>query len=230
MKFKSLRTAFQNESPLTNSQLKVVLDDVISPKLKHLGLTNYNGKYTWYSEFNELGIKKVFHYQLFKGPSGTFTYGHCFDFIPTFSGSGALINHRSPQSTRLHLHEITEGWRNSFLGDVFEDRTSHYGIKKCRKSIDSLLKKYMPIMEEWWQNNQTYQQNIQTADQQIKEGGAYNLFNPNSNYFKAFLLAKMGDKEVAIKIIEQELKPYIFRNSKFEYLKQKLILRLNNMI
>ena len=214
------------ESPLTKTELKVVLDEIITPKLSEVGLNKYDGRYTWFSDFNELGIKKVFHYQLMKGETGTFTYGNCFEFIPTYNGSASVVNHRTDKSTRAHILEMTAGWRNSFSGAEFTDRTSHWGDKECRKTISELLEKYLPIMKTWWVNNQTYEQNIETAEYQMKQGGGYGIIHPSANYFKAFLLAKCGNKKEAVEIVESELKSLIEHKPKFEKLKNTLIERI----
>ena len=60
-----------------------------------------------------------------KGETGTFTYGNCFEFIPTYSQTATIKNHKTDKSTTLHLFERTEGWRKSFEGGVFTDQTSH---------------------------------------------------------------------------------------------------------
>lgn len=215
------------QPPLTKTELKVILNELITPRLNSIGLTKYDGGYYWFSEFNKLGIKRVFHYQLMKGETGTFTYGNCFEFIPTYNGSGKIINHRTDKSTRTHITEMTEGWRNSFSGGKFTDRTSHWGEEECRNSIANLLSKYLPIMTNWWTENETYEQNIKTAENQTKIGGGYRIIHPRANYFKAFLLAKCGDKNNAIEIIEQELESLVKHKPKFEELKTKIIDRIN---
>jgi len=80
--------------PLTKTQLKSLLHEIITPKLLDIGLTKYDGNYTWFSEFNSQKIKFVFHYNLMKGETGTFTYGNCFQFVPTYSNSAKMINHK----------------------------------------------------------------------------------------------------------------------------------------
>ena len=215
-----------NEDPITKSQLKEILNDIITPRMDEIGLNKYDGRYLWFSDFNELGIKKVFHYNLMKGESGTFTYGNCFDFLSTYSSSGLIQNHKTDKSTKLHLFERTKGWRKSFEGERFTDKTSHWGEEECRKSVNLLLNKYHPIMKKWWSVNSTLEQNINTANYQIEKGGGYNVNHPKTIYCKAFLLAKTGSKEAAKQILEKEFKPLIEWKSKFGTLKSKLLTKI----
>lgn len=229
MDFKEKNEYKPNEDSLTHKQLKVILNDLVTPKMVDCGLNKYDGRYTWFSDFNELGIKKVFKYQLLKGDSGTFVYGNCFKFAPTYtkSGSISIINHRTDKTTRLHIQEITEGWRNSlFGGGINTDLTNHRGDGTCRDSICKLLSKYLPIMTSWWLNNQTIEQNIKTADYQtITHGFGFSDISPN--YIKAFLIAKLGKKSEAINILNNELKREIEHNQKFEKLLEKLTFKIN---
>jgi len=214
--------------PLTKTQLKSLLHEIITPKLLDIGLTKYDGNYTWFSEFNSQKINFVFHYNLMKGETGTFTYGNCFQFVPTYSNSAKMINHKTDKSTKLHLFERTEGWRKSFEGEPFTDKTSHWGETDCRKSIEELLEKYIPIMETWWINNSTIDQNIKTANYQIEKGGGYRVNHPKANYIKAFLTGKKGNKGTAIKIIEEEFVSLINYKPKFEQVRDKIIEQIKN--
>lgn len=191
-----------------------------------IGLNKYDGRYLWFSNFDENGIKKVFHYNLMKGETGTFTYGNCFKFVPTFTNTATLLNHRTDKSTKLHLFERTEGWRKSFEGEPFTDKTSHWGEFECRRTIEDLLNKYIPIMKLWWSNNITIDQNIDTANYQIEKGRGYKVNHPKANYVKAFLIGKKGQKENAIKIVEDEFVSLINYKSKFKEVKDKVIEKI----
>ena len=194
--------------------------------MKSIGLNKYDGRYLWFSDFNENGIKKVFHYNLMKGETGTFTYGNCFDFLSTYTNTASIKNHRTDKSTTLHLFVRTEGWRKSFEGEEFTDKTSHWGKSECRKTVTKLLNKYIPIMKSWWENNSTIEQCVNEANYQIEKGGGYKVNYPKANYVKAFLLAKLGDKEIAKQILEEEFEPLIKWKPKFEALKMKVIEKI----
>jgi len=215
------------ENPIIKNRLKEILNEIITPRMVDIGLTKYDGRYLWFSDFGESGIKKVFHYNLMKGETGTFTYGNCFKFVPTYTQTAAIKNHKTDKSTTLHLFERTEGWRKSFEGGQFTDKTSHWGETECRRTVEELLEKYIPIMKIWWENNLTINQNIETASYQIEKGGGYRVNHPSASYVKAFLIGKIGDKEKAIKIIEEEFVNLINYKPKFNELKNKIIERIN---
>lgn len=81
-------------------------------------------------------------------------------------------------------------------------------------------------MQDWWANNLTINQNIETANYQIEKGGGYRGNHPSANYVKAFLIGKNGDKQNAIKIIEDEFVHLINYKPKFKELKNKIIERI----
>ena len=67
MEFNRIKIEKHREAPLTKKELKVILNEIITPKMFDLGLTKYDGNYLWFDDFNDEGIKRVFHYNLMKG-------------------------------------------------------------------------------------------------------------------------------------------------------------------
>ncbi len=157
---------------------------------------------------------------------GHVTYGSCFEFVPTYTNTATIKNHKTAKSTQLHLFERTEGWRKSFEGKEFTDRTSHWGESEARRTIFELIEKYVPIMEAWWENNSTIEKNIKTANYQIEKGKGYMLNHPKANYIKAFLIGKNGDKEQAIEMINEEFANLVNFKPKFGELKNKIVERI----
>ncbi|WP_282081433.1 hypothetical protein [Aquimarina algiphila] len=86
---------------------------VVTPRFAEIGLNNWNGKYIWFSDFNDEGIKHVVEYNVLKGFGGSFSFGNCFDFVPTISGK-KLINHRTDKSTKVIYFNRLESWQESF--------------------------------------------------------------------------------------------------------------------
>ena len=43
----------KKEDLITKTVLKTILDEKLTPLLREIGLTKYNGEYLWYSDFNE---------------------------------------------------------------------------------------------------------------------------------------------------------------------------------
>ena len=67
-----------------------IFNELITPRFAEIGLKNWNGKYLWFSDFNEEGIKHVVEFNVFKYFGGCFSYGNCYDFIPTFSNKNKI--------------------------------------------------------------------------------------------------------------------------------------------
>lgn len=62
-----------------------IFGQVINPVMTELGLTNWNGKYIWYSNFNDEGTRHVVEYNVLAFYRGSFSYGNCFNSVPTIS-------------------------------------------------------------------------------------------------------------------------------------------------
>lgn len=133
--------------PIPSSELKKNLNQGLTTQLTNWGLNKYDGEYLWYSDFNEFGIKKVFKYTRLKGISGVFAWGVCFDFIPTFSNTKRLKNHKSDKSTTLHLFEWPDGYMKSFEGGGRPTEIiSHYS-----GNVKMIFKLYLIIIKAKYQ-------------------------------------------------------------------------------
>lgn len=138
-----------------------IFQEKVTPQFAEIGLTNWNGKYLWFSDFNEYGVKHVVEYNVFKGFGGSFTYGNCFNFIPTIS-NGKWVNHRTDKSTAILFFNRLEGWQKSFKANSIlnPDRISTVNEKKFNSSLDIVLKNNLPKLKQWFSENETIKQNI----------------------------------------------------------------------
>ncbi|WP_298489459.1 hypothetical protein [uncultured Maribacter sp.] len=205
----------------------------MTPALNNIGLNKWDGKYTWYNDFNESGIKHVVRYQVFKGFNGSFAYGNCFSFIPTTSNNGKkLINHKTDKSTTLHLWERLDGWKESFEGTQREnpyDKISHWNEKDFRKTLDLVIKKYPKRLENWFDEHNNIEQSILTVKKQIDLGGSYDFNSPSQQYLLAFLYAYKGDIDTAYNYIQNYYNPIIDRNADYKYEKELVIDRIRKI-
>ena len=198
--YSTMFEVFKNKTPISNSSLKSILNDLISPRVNKLGL-QWDGNYMWFSN-SENSIRRVLKYSLLKGEQGTFSWGVCFDFVPTISGT-KLNYHRTERSVTLQLFEWTDEYANSFFGGQLADGvTSHWGIQTAKKSIHNLFKRYEKKIFDWFENNNNLDSLIQISDHQTKSGGIYKLNSPSPEYVLAFLLAKTSRIKEAISTFE----------------------------
>lgn len=145
-----------------------VFQEIVTPAFAEIGLHNWNGKYFWFSDFNEEGIKHVIEYHVFKGYGGSFSYGICFDFVPTISGK-KLINHRTEKSTKIIYDKLLEGWQN----DKERKKEKPYKVKtfnetKFRVSLNKVLWYNTPKIQKWFKANQTLDQITNSLVEDVK--------------------------------------------------------------
>jgi hypothetical protein len=120
----------------------------------------------------------------------------------------------------MHLSEGTDEYRSSFSGgDIHRGIASHWGYKKARKEIEDLFKRYEENIFRWFEETNSIQGLIKTAQQQIEHVDFYNLHSPRPKFVLAYLHAKANDINNALKIFET-LDPYQFDND--DELRQKI--------
>ena len=138
-----------------------IFNEIVTPKFAKIGLNNWNGKYLWFSDFNEQGIKYVIEYNVFKGFGGSFSFGICYDFIPTISSQKKLIYHKTNKSTKIIYYKRLEGWQKSFEynSPINPDKISTVNEDKFRKSLNNVIENNISKLKEWFEENKTIEQN-----------------------------------------------------------------------
>ncbi|TSE02759.1 hypothetical protein [Aquimarina algiphila] len=180
---------------------------IVTPAFKKIGLDKWDGKYLWYSDFNENGIKHVIKYNILKGFDGSFSYGNCFSFLPTTTNDGKkLINHKTDKSTKLHLFERLDGWRESSEGTQRKnqyDKVSHWNEKDFLESLNKIIDSYPIRIEKWFKTYDSIDSNIALANDQIQKSGMYDFNAPNQKYVLIFLFAQKGDFKKAEELLDE---------------------------
>ena len=139
-----------------------ILNEIATPKFSEIGLKNWNGKYLWFSDFNEDGIKFVVEYNVFKYFGGSFSFGICYDFIPTISSQNKLTYHKTDKSTKIIYYKRLEGWQKSYENNsrINPDKISTVNEEKFRKSLNNVVENNIPKLKKWFEENKTIEQNI----------------------------------------------------------------------
>jgi len=151
----------KNHNEVLLSKRLEIFAEKVTPKFAEIGLKNWNGKYIWFSDFNEHGIKHVIEYNVLKGFRGSFTYGNCFDFVPTIS-NGKWINHKTNKSTKILFFNRLDGCQESLNNDrlINPDIISTVNEDKFNSDLDKVLQANLPRLEEWFSKNETIEQNL----------------------------------------------------------------------
>jgi hypothetical protein len=176
-----------------------IFKEIVTPKFAEIGLNNWDGKYLWYSDFNEDGIKHVIEYNVFKYYGGSFSFGNCFSFVPTISGK-KLVNHRTDKSTKIIYYKRLEGWQQIMEKNspINPDKISTINEKKFRESLDKVLSENIPKLTLWFQGKKTIEENISGLLADIKnppfEIGQRTI---SYEYILGFLFKQKGDIESA---------------------------------
>jgi hypothetical protein len=185
-----------------------IFKEKVTPLFAKIGLTNWDGKYIWFSDFNEYGIKHVIEYNVFKHYGGSFSYGNCFYSVPTISGGKRLINHRTDKSTKIHFFKRIDKWQES-MDTNSRDRSymlSTVNEIKFRRSIDNVLAENLSKIQNWFDKMKSLEENI--------EGLKYDLEHPtfsigqriiSTEYILSFLYKEKGEIELAESFMDKHL-------------------------
>ncbi len=201
-----------------------IFKKVVTPKFAEIGLKNWNGKYLWYSDFNEDGIKHVIEYSVFKYYGGSFSFGNCFNFIPTISGK-KLINHRTEKSTKIIYYKRLEGWQKKMENNspINSDKISTVNEKKFRESLDKVLTENIPKLKLWFLGKKTVEENI--------SGLLYDVKNPpfeigqriiSFEYVLCFLYKQKSDVVSANHWINKHFEKLLNNESEKEMIKERI--------
>ena len=138
-----------------------IFNEIVTPRFAEIGLNNWNGKYLWFSDFNDQGIKYVIEYNVFKGFGGSFSFGICYDFIPTISSQKKLIYHKTNKSTKIIYFKRLEGWQKSYENNsrINPDKISTVNEEKFRKSLNNVIENNISKLKKWFAENKTIEQN-----------------------------------------------------------------------
>ena len=147
-----------------------ILNEIATPKFYEIGLNNWNGKYLWFSDFNKDGLKFVVEYNVFKGFGGSFSFGICYDFIPTISSQNKLTYNKTHKSTKIIYYKRLEGWQKNYENKIpiNPDRISTVNEEKFRKSLNNVIKNNIPKLKKWFEENNTIEQNTTSLLSDIK--------------------------------------------------------------
>ena len=216
-----LQSLFSKSQPPKSDWIKQTLNQ----RVNQLGLKNWDGNYTWSSDFNANGIKFVLKYTLMKGNQGTFSFGVCTNFIPSIQKHKKVVFHTAPKKPVLQLFDSAYGWRNSFQGEKLSDTVSHWSEKDFERDLNKLLKKYTSIIQDWFKSNQTLEQLITTSSKQTQDE-SYKINHPSPLFIYGYLLATNNQEKEGINQIKSYYSSLIQNQQEF---KQDLDLVLNHL-
>ncbi|WP_299212630.1 hypothetical protein [uncultured Aquimarina sp.] len=195
-----------------------IFKEIVTPKFAEIGLNNWNGKYLWYSDFNNEGIKHVIQFHKFRGFKGTFSFGNCFYSVPTISGK-KLVNHRTDKSTKIMYLKTLDGYLSKKI--VNPDFVGTVNEKKFRDSLDQVLSRNIPKFEKWFLGKKTINENIAGLQVDINHplAGVLDPLIISYEYILSFLYKQQKDPKSSEYWINKHLEKNL--NSEME---KKLIL------
>lgn len=201
-----------------------IFKEKVTPKFAEIGLNNWNGKYIWFSDFNEQGIKHVIEYNVFKGFGGSFSYGNCFDFIPTISNK-KFTNHKTNKSTKILFFNRLESWQKSYERNsrINPDRISTVNENKFITSLDKVLKNNLPKLKNWFVENETIDQNIDSLIL-LTKNSPYEIGQRiiSYEYLLAFFFAHQNNFREAEKWMQMHFNKELNDESEIKLIMEKL--------
>ncbi len=183
-----------------------IFSETITPRLAEIGLTNWDGKYIWSGDFNDDGIKHVIQYHVFKVFGGCFSYGTCYDFVPTVSSGKKLVYHKTIKSVKMIYLKKFNAWEKSDneFSPVNIDKISTVNEEKFRKGLNDVLDRNIPILKHWFENNETIDQNIANLLEDIKkENNKLLPLHKSFEYILSFLYTKKNQFDLSEKYMEK---------------------------
>jgi len=182
------------------SELKIILNDIISPRLSARDF-KWDKGYKWINNTNE-GIVSIIKYDLIKGGCGTFSWGVYLDCVPKICGR-KMKGIGSKSYLVQHLFEWTKEYASSFVGGNMDGGIAlHWGRRKTKKSIEDLFNKIEPSMYEWLKRAVSINALIPVAEKQISDKGNYVIHAPRPDLILACLFIEAYEFEKANSIID----------------------------
>jgi hypothetical protein len=209
---------------LLEKRLEIFKENV-TPEFAKIGLNNWDGKYIWFSDFNNDGVKHVIEYNVFKYYGGSFTFGNCFYSVPTISGGRKLINHRTDKSTKIHFFKRIDEWQKSLENNSLNnlDNISTINEKKFRTTLNDVLTRNIPKLKDWFENTQTLEQNIEGLKNDIKSP-PYEIGQRtfSCEYILGFLYKQKGDLETSEYWIKKHFEKELNSDEEMELIMNKI--------
>lgn len=180
-----------NLSVPSASEIEGILNEIVSPKFENIGLSNTSYKYLWDNDFNHEGIKKMVRFS-YRGTQGHFRVGTHFNFIPVLNTQNELTS----KPKILHLHEDQEYFNPN-------NEISLWNEKFFKKTLAKFMNDNFNAIANYLNASETVESNIETAIRQLENTLLkYTIHDPNPRYVLAFLYAKIGELDKAIKTME----------------------------
>lgn len=216
-----------------------LLNNKLNKFLDQFNIHKWNNEFIWFSDINEYHYRKVFKYKS-SHYDGTFSWGYCFDFIPLIK-SNKLVYNRTEKSVDLHYWElplkninpvplntykIDNCWKLSNIakGSIFHSKEGF------DETFEILIFDEARRIADFFTKNPTIDEIIELYDFQINNpDNFYSHIYPSRKYFKAFLLAKVGQKNTAIKLIEDLYEDMFTYDEKSKLLFPKVINKINEL-
>ncbi len=176
----------------STEKIESILNELLTPKLNQLGLSNSAKKYIWQSDYNSNGIKSIVRFS-YRGTRGNLFVGTNCKFAPSITKNNELVyyNHK------LHVFEnsafFDEGISISLWNDSFFK-------KSLKKYLDENLDKITHFIETL----NSFEENISLLQRQLKSDKfQYKMQYPNPAFVLIYLYQKVGDNCSAKKIKEE---------------------------
>jgi len=179
-------------------KLKDCIDARLHAELDRIfEVAGYDGSYTWYGEWRQ-DMRPVIKVFLLKGDSGILEWGWNYNFLPEYH-SHRLQYYRTEKNARPQLRTFPGGfvamkeWRQNLFPCCSSDRVL------LLRMIDRAWKKTRPEIRAWYNRVNSFESMLEELNRQIEYGKYYDILYPEQEYIKAFLLAKTGRRQEALR-------------------------------
>jgi hypothetical protein len=169
---------------ISGQNLKRRLDELVSPRLSHLGVT-WRGDYFWVEE-GATPMRRVVGFYLLKGASAVMAWGYSLSFVPLVAGS-RLQYHRTFKSAHPTVFEWPESYARSFSGGGMNFRKVIVLAGEFESTLASFLDAELPVLAAWLARVQSLQAIEEELRRQIATPSfGYRVHHPQQDYVLPF--------------------------------------------
>lgn len=201
---------------LSAAEWKVLIREQITPIIEKELQMKQIGDYLWASEYNSMGMRKVFSFFWINSSFATFKWGWNFKFVPKYSG-GKIVWARTDKSIYTHVYELSKDFYDSsgrserkrkardrvIVSRIYyNENNSKDIIADMTKDFQQKLKALLPTVKRYYNSTKTLEAVLSRIDLNL-ESDYYSFINPELVVSRAFILYRLNLKEEALSDFEK---------------------------
>ncbi|WP_299115995.1 hypothetical protein [uncultured Winogradskyella sp.] len=165
------------------------LNDIVTPKLSLIGLSNKQKKYIWQGVYNAEGIKPIIRFK-YRNLNTAFFVGVNFSFIPSLTQNKKTAHY----NYALQVYENSKYFEKGYSIRLWNKSFFRQSLQKFINSNFRKISKFLIRLD-------SLEANITLAENQFaSKKYNYRIYNPELPYVLAHLYHRQGNMVEALKM------------------------------